>query len=388
MVVSDNRGISRTKTKCNYDRRNMQMNYSRYFSDDYTTARRRFLEAANTVGATIHTLQLPSRTPEDELLSIDIAWVGTSTPSRALIHTSGLHGVEGFAGSAIQLALLDQSLSVPSDGAIVLVHTLNPYGMAWLRRVNENNVDLNRNFIASEEQKKAASEIYRKLDPFLNPKSPPSADYFYAKAGYYALRYGVRQLKQAIAMGQYEYTKGLFYGGNRLEMGPSLYLSWLADKLASLKRGFAIDVHTGLGRSGQETLFLRSELSRIDVLADRLGRDLISDAADSGIGYDIQGGYADSFDVLLPDGAEMHVVTQEFGTYPSILVLHALRDENRWRHYGDGTTHHPVKRKLKEVFAPKSHEWRETVVGKGVSLALAASKYIFGNLYKPVFIYE
>jgi hypothetical protein len=30
---------------------------------------------------------------------------------------------------------------MPADAAIVLVHILNPYGMAWLRRFNENNVD-------------------------------------------------------------------------------------------------------------------------------------------------------------------------------------------------------------------------------------------------------
>ena len=352
------------------------MKYVHYFSEDYTTARRRFLETAKAVGASLHTLQLPSRTPDNGSLSIDIAWVGTSAPARAIIHTSGLHGVEGFAGSAIQLALLEQSLSVPSDGAIVLVHTLNPYGMAWLRRVNENNVDLNRNFIASDEQRAAASPLYRKLDPLLNPISPPATDFFYAKMVYYALRYGVRHIKQAIAKGQYEFPNGLFFGGSQLEMGPSLYQAWLADKLTSLKRGFAIDVHTGLGRSGQESLFLRRAQIRADVLADRLGRDLISDAANSGIGYDIQGSYADCFDVL-SEGTEMHVITQEFGTYPSVLALHALREENRWHHYGDGTIEHPVKRRLKEVFAPKSQAWQESIISKGVSFAQTVSDYVF-----------
>ena len=352
------------------------MKYCRYYSEDYTTARRRFLESADAAQATIHTLPLTTRALGNQQLSIDIAWIGSSDPSRAMIHSSGLHGVEGFAGSAIQLALLEQPPSIPLDGAILLVHTLNPYGMAWLRRVNENNVDLNRNFITSEEQRNAASEIYRKLDPFLNPKSPPSTDLFYIKAVYYALRYGIRQLKQAIAMGQYDFPRGLFFGGRRLEAGPSLYRTWLAENLTHLKRGFAIDVHTGLGRSGHESLFLRSANLPTDALESRIGRDLISDAANSGVGYDMQGGYANCFNVL-PEGAEMHVVTQEFGTYPSVLVLHALREENRWYHYGDGTTLHPVKRRLKEVFAPESHVWRESVISKGVSFARAVSKYIF-----------
>ena len=35
----------------------------------------------------------------------------------------------------------------PADVRVVMIHALNPYGMAWVRRVNEDNVDLNRNFI-------------------------------------------------------------------------------------------------------------------------------------------------------------------------------------------------------------------------------------------------
>jgi hypothetical protein len=50
----------------------------------------------------------------------------------------------------------------------------------------------------------------------------------------------------------------------------------------------------------------RTRQVRTDVLAERPGVELISDAANSGVGYDIRGGYADCFDVL-PHGAEMHV---------------------------------------------------------------------------------
>ncbi len=33
-----------------------------------------------------------------------------------------------------------------NTGAL-LIHALNPYGFAWTRRVTEDNVDLNRNFV-------------------------------------------------------------------------------------------------------------------------------------------------------------------------------------------------------------------------------------------------
>lgn len=52
-------------------------------------------------------------------------------------------GVEGFANSAIQCELLARPTR--ADVTVVVVHAVNPSGMAWWRRQNENNVDLNRN---------------------------------------------------------------------------------------------------------------------------------------------------------------------------------------------------------------------------------------------------
>ncbi|MGP1677251.1 MAG: DUF2817 domain-containing protein [Burkholderiales bacterium] len=346
------------------------------FSEDYSTARLRFSAAANALGADLSQLNLGLKAPDDRPLSIDIAWLGTSSPARVVIHSCGLHGVEGFAGSAIQLALMGQSNSIPADGAVLFVHALNPFGMAWLRRCNENNIDLNRNFFAAGAERPATSEAYRRLETFLNPRSPPGADLYYARAAYFTLRYGLGPMKQAIAEGQYEFPQGLFFGGMQLELGPALYQSWLASRLESIDRGFAIDVHTGLGRSGEESLFLRGSQASGPTLGAELGRQFSSDAAEEGVGYHVRGDYARCFDALAKP-ARMHVVTQEFGTYPSLQVLYALRQENRWHHYGDGALAHPAKLRLKEVFAPVARAWREAVVGQGVSFAKTVMRYMF-----------
>ena len=125
----------------------MNLKTEDYFSPDYQTARSRFRDAATAAGAALHAIALGSHGPDGEALCVDIAWLGAARPRRVFMHTSGMHGVEAFTGSAVQLALLGAPPVPGADDALVLVHVLNPYGMAWLRRANENNVDLNRNFI-------------------------------------------------------------------------------------------------------------------------------------------------------------------------------------------------------------------------------------------------
>ena len=123
-------------------------------------------------------LILTERGPAGEPLTIDIAWLGSLSPKRVLLHTSGVHGVEGFAGSAIQLKILEDPPKPPADCAIILVHILNPCGMAWLRRYNETNVDLNRNFRFKEQDWQEDSSIYAQLDGILNPREVRFFDSF------------------------------------------------------------------------------------------------------------------------------------------------------------------------------------------------------------------
>jgi len=76
--------------------------------------------------------------PDDPDYTMDIAVIPGNVPGW-VIHTSGMHGVEGYAGSAIQVAALQllwqqlqssSSSSSPPRPTLVLVHAVNPYGMA------------------------------------------------------------------------------------------------------------------------------------------------------------------------------------------------------------------------------------------------------------------
>ena len=144
------------------------------FSDDYATARDRFCGAAHAMGLRQEKLPVDVPTPYGSDLSIDVAFAGSERPSRVLIVTSGLHGVEGFFGSAIQVALLEDVLrrdGVPSGVAIVLVHALNPFGFSKIRRFDDENVDLNRNFLLRGEEFKGCPDRYAELDGLLNPRA-------------------------------------------------------------------------------------------------------------------------------------------------------------------------------------------------------------------------
>jgi hypothetical protein len=358
--------------------RNPDLEPETFFSPDYATARGRFLAAARAAGADLASLALTATGPGGAALAIDVARLGPPDASRVLLHSCGLHGVEGFAGSAVQLAVLQRAPAVPAGCAIVLAHVLNPHGMAWLRRVNENNVDLNRNFLSPGERWEGAPALYSRLDALLNPPTPPMADRFWWRLAAMALRHGPRALKQAIAEGQYEFPRGLFFGGRMLEAGPRAYLDFLRRSLARAEYVLAIDMHTGLGPRGSETLVLEAGAGATPAtgLARALGRNLVDPAA-GGAAYRIRGGMGGALSTVLPD-ARIDFLLQEVGTYPAHAVLAALRDENRCHHH-DGGLAHPAKRALLEAFTPLSPLWRRQAVEKGARLAHAAAAWTFNR---------
>lgn len=357
------------------------VNANPYFSPDFITARSRFRDAVATRHGRLDSLQPGCRGPGGEDLTIDIGWFGAPRPARVLVHSSGLHGVEGFAGSAIQLQWLTEGIpALPGDAAIAIVHMLNPYGCAWLRRVNENNVDLNRNFRAPGDDGAESGRDYPALDAWLNPQSAPCPDLFYARAAALVLRYGMASLRQAVAGGQRINAKGLFYAGTRLEPGPELYQSYLKEKLARADWIVAIDVHTGLGRYGDDTLLVDAakERARANLTLRETFGERTQLLDDKSIAYRVRGAQHDMYYRLFP-GADVHFAGQEFGTLHVLRVLAALRAENRWHHYGSGTTDHPSKRQLMEVFCPLDEDWRAKVLRRGREVVNQACALAFGE---------
>jgi hypothetical protein len=354
---------------------------SGYFSPDFVTARSRFRAAVAARHGQLDVLELGIEGPAGESLTIDIGWFGAPRPHRVLVHSSGLHGVEGYAGSAIQLQWLADGIgALPGDAAIAIVHVLNPYGFAWTRRVNENNVDLNRNFRVPGDDGADLGGDYMAFDALLNPRSVPRADFFYARTAWQVLRHGMANLRQAVAGGQCVNPQGIFYSGRQIEAGPHLYQGYIKDKLARASRIVAIDVHTGLGPYGEDTLLVDASNARagVNVNMRKAFGERTQSADNESIAYRVRGAHEQMYFRLFSVSA-VHFATQEFGTFHVLRVLAALRAENRWHHYGTGTPDHPSKKQLRKMFCPDDDAWRERILRRGQEVVRQACALAFGK---------
>jgi hypothetical protein len=177
-------------------------------------------------------------------------------------------------------------------------------------------------------------------------------------------------LKQAVVGGQYEFPKGLFWGGAELERGPSLLLDAAPRWLHGCERIVWIDLHTGLGRSGNHALLVDapSDSQAYARIRVRFGDRVQPWSAGESVAYKIRGGLPEALQRTFGDRIE--VLTQEFGTNHAIQVLGALRAENRAVHWGGDVE--GAKRALLDAFRPHLGAWRARVVQDGLDTALHA----------------
>jgi len=183
------------------------------FARSYASARAQFLEAATGAGLHVESLPHPLPGRAGEPLAMDVALDGDAGSEHLLIVTSACHGVEGYCGSGVQVfALHDaqwRARAREAGVAVLYIHALNPYGFSHLRRVTQENVDLNRNF-HDFNRPLPENPAYRAVHPLLLPEVwPPDAANRKAVQDFIATR-GVQAWQAAISSGQHEFADGLF----------------------------------------------------------------------------------------------------------------------------------------------------------------------------------
>ena len=352
------------------------------FSSDYRQARDRFRQAAQALNCVLETYPIQALGPQSQSLSIDVARYGSKAPYTTLILSSGLHGVEGYCGSAIQVATFTEllpQLTLPKGVSLLLIHALNPYGFAWNRRCNEDNIDLNRNFLLPGQIFEGSPDAYVQLDPFLNPRQAPIyQDPFVLKLLAYALRYGVASLKQALPVGQYDFPQGIFFGGQAPAQTQQILATQLPIWLGKTQRVLHLDLHTGLGRWTAPTFLVKSPAPQDDLtwfqhIFAAKGHQILGQ---QGAAYVSRGDIGPWCQALMSE-CEYRFATVEFGTYPLLPVLKAIRAENQAHWWGQPNTptYQWAKSLLLDANAPSSPQWRQAVTSHGINLvgkALAA----------------
>jgi len=375
-----------------------------YFSPNYRTARARFCEAAHRLGLSVESQVIAATGPQGEPLVIDMTTLGPARSRRVLILSSGLHGVEGFFGSAVQLgwlSTLGSPTDLPESVKVVLIHALNPFGMAWERRWNENNVDLNRNFwtdrsFLSGRDYRESLAVYDRLFSFLNPARPPSRwEPYTLKAicqilaeGWAARRrlppierpsmvafkaikaLGLAELQKTLPVGQYQHENGLFYGGSKTEETTALLQNKLPAQVEGADLALHIDFHTGLGQWADYKLLIVDPKGspRARWVAKHFGDEVV-EAWDGRTAYNANGTLAGYFRDSIP-GVTYHCLTAEFGTYKGSRVLGSLRAENQAHYHAkpDSSVYKWAKRQVVEAFVPAAHQWRSTAIGKALEI--------------------
>ncbi len=311
----------------------------------------------------------PALGPNDLKLTTEFLRLGPEGAEQALILISGTHGAEGFAGSAIQCTWLAEENILPANMAIVLVHGLNAFGFAHLRRVNENNVDLNRNFI-DHEAEHPSNDSYGKIGTAMAASAldGPEREFQDRELERLKMEMGQMNVLRAIG-GQYDTPEGMFYGGRIPVWSNNALRKHLPILLPCLRRAAYVDIHTGLGPAGHGSLYC---YHRRDTAEFELARlwwgDETSPAAATTINHGKTGHGA--IDALAP--AQVICLTLEFGTLPFDQVLTALRDEHAlwWHSGGQRNTH--IKSAFKAAFRLENSDWEKSVVARGLEVVSGA----------------
>ena len=345
------------------------MNASQHFRPTYATAREAFRTAAAVRGLRVQTHRNPAKGAAGEDLTTDVAVAGPANASRLLIVASGTHGAEGFCGSGIQVGWLAGDHKLPADTAILLVHALNPYGFSHIRRVTEDNVDLNRNFI-EHGNAKPANPGYDVLRDAICPKewTEESERRNFDVLRAYAAQHGMGALENAIASGQYVDPQGVFYGGTQPAWSNKTLRAILAPFAATARHVAFVDLHTGIGPYGFGEIMSNhgARDSGHTIMKEWWGGEATYFDEGTSSSYYVAGDTQVAVAQTFPK-AQIAGITLEYGTIPKVDMMNAVRADNWLYVHGDlgSPQGRDIKAQIRAAFYPDKDDWKDMVVERG-----------------------
>ena len=340
---------------------------------------------------------VPVTTGSDDLTTDFAFYPAPHTSEKLLILSSGVHGVEGFAGSAVQIHFLRTMLqsTLNSDFNVLLIHAVNPYGFKHRIRYAEGRVDLNRNWFNQDVFPRDIPDgDYDQFRPLLEPAGPATHGVF--DFAWFLVTKLLPQmssiqsglLTKAAGQGQYRFPHGFEYGGNAFEPNKQIFLSQVNPYLEKFRHILMVDLHTGLGRRTLQVLpnpplneqqkAWRSKVFEVD------GKSI--ESTGSADFYMSFGGFSDfvcldtqtrypghqCLDMLLEYGTLIEDGWKEWplglGGLKSMVkqayTLYLGVRENQMAQYGAKTPQDQtaINQELDDLFYPKDQVWRSMVL--------------------------
>jgi hypothetical protein len=312
-----------------------------------------------------------------ETLTLDAALIGGGH-GPLLIVSSGSHGVDGFFGSGCQVAVLHDLELL--DGlaragvALLLVHAINPFGFSFQRRTNEENVDLDRNFLRFDEPLPDC-DAYLEIHELVVPNSWPASADIEVQLKAWIASHGEKAFRDAVGRGQSRRPDGLFYSGTapawsnttlrallRKHGARRQHIAWIDLRSGPGPYGHGEKIFTGAGRPGE-----------LDRARRCWGADVCPPAAGETASRDTRGHAMPSVYQECPQ-ARVDLIALQIGTVPYGRFLDALRaDQWLCNHPEAGMAQrHRIKQELLDTFYVGNDEWRGMAWGQARTAVLQA----------------
>ena len=343
----------------------MATNPSDHFAATYAEARAKFLAAARARGLALrHHVHPVAKGAQGEELALDVGVLGDAQAKEVLLLTAGTHGAEGFCGSGCEIGLLADDAfvaRVARDGVrVVFLHALNPYGFSHLRRTNEDNVDLNRNF-RDWSSAPAPNGAYAEVHGFIVPDTWPPSAANDAELRAYLAAHGEKALQQAVTAGQSEHPDGLFYAGVRPAWSNGILRSVLREQAAGGRTLAWIDYHTALGPRGHGEMIYNGANNPDDIARTKAfwGPAVTSFYDGSSTSAALTGINGSAVRDECP-GVAYAGIALEYGTLPVLAVMQALRADQWLANHPEAAPaqRSAIKQAVRDAFYQDADDWK------------------------------
>lgn len=354
-----------------------------YFPSTYEDSRTRFLSSLRLIQQKWHSTELethPLKNFPD--LSIDWLWAHAQKKETLVIISTGEHGIEGFVGYALMKIFVEEFAPYlnPENTGLLLVHGLNPWGMKHHRKVNENSVDLNRNFVFDGNFDPAINPEFHLVKKLINPQTRIKSFgweniRFWGRIIKALVTSGVAAITKAALLGQHHTPNGFYYGGTTHQEGTTIAMELYRRALEEYQSIIQIDMHTGYGPRYQMSIIM----SPLDPMTSEETSRKFSYPLVLKINaqefYDISGDMAEYYYKLrnerFPD-KHLFACGFEFGTFGSSLTarirsLRAMVFENQFHWHGAKSEKavQQIRKEFEELYFPSETKWRQKALADG-----------------------